>query len=61
MSIHSSIRFTLATLFIVGLPLPAFAQDTEIRSWTAPPYWAPPASENPPDRQDTRLSHGRVA
>ena len=40
-----STRMVLAaSLAVAGL---AGAQEVELKSWTAPPYWTPPAAESP--------------
>jgi hypothetical protein len=50
----------LATLVSICTALTALAQETEIQGWTAPPYWAPPASAHQPDIRDTHPVHGRI-
>ncbi len=58
MSRRRSLRLRLATALGVCLALPAFSQEAEIRTWTAPPYWAPPASA---DQPDPHPANGRTA
>ena len=43
--IRTSARVLLAALVMTASL--ASAQEIELKSWTAPPYWTPPAAESP--------------
>jgi hypothetical protein len=58
MAKRKCLKLRIGSLVGVFLALPAFAEETEIQGWTAPPYWA---ARNSADRQDARLPRERSA
>ena len=56
---HGSVPFVSGSLVALLLAGPVLAEEVPLRSWAAPPYWAPPGAGAPVAASGSRSAEGR--